>query len=165
MRDETPHGIRLASTRECALHCRAPLGVKPAARIDREQQINERIDAFRSEFRCEEQLGFATAEASGDLSLDSSDGFGMNSTLVIQMPHDRPERIGTHRLKHGNPADQGGSSGGAWIGKFDSGNNNDANYIISVESFGIDGQPGIDYGPYLNDDFKSLWDYGENGCQ
>ena len=72
---------------------------------------------------------------------------------------------GVVQLKHGNPADQGGSSGGAWIGKFDGGNNNDANYIISVESFGIDGQPGIDYGPYLNDDFKSLWDYGENGCQ
>ncbi|MCB1496167.1 MAG: trypsin-like serine protease [Bauldia sp.] len=91
---------------------------------------------------------------------------GVENGEVIQVEKGPIQMVeGVVQLKHGNPADQGGSSGGAWIGKFDSGNNNDANYIISVESFGIDGQPGIDYGPYLNDDFKSLWDYGENGCQ
>lgn len=72
---------------------------------------------------------------------------------------------GVVQLNHGNAADQRGSSGGAWIGSFSDGPSNEANYIISVESFGFDDQPGIDYGPYLNADFKDLWDYVENGCK
>jgi Trypsin len=73
---------------------------------------------------------------------------------------------GVVQMKHGNTADQGGSSGGAWIGKFsDAEGNDDGNYIISLESFGYDEEPGVDYGPYLDENFKSLWDYVENGCK
>ncbi len=61
-------------------------------------------------------------------------------------------------------ADQRGSSGGAWIG---TANNQfpDDHYVISVESFGFPDQPGVGYGPYLTEDFLSLLEYGENGCQ
>lgn len=91
---------------------------------------------------------------------------GVENGEVIQVEKGPIQFVeGVVQLTHGNPADQGGSSGGAWIGAFSDGNNTDANYIISVESFGVDGQPGIDYGPYLNEEFKSLFDYGENGCQ
>lgn len=73
---------------------------------------------------------------------------------------------GVVQMKHGNVADQGGSSGGAWIGAFsDTEGNADGNYVISVESFGYVEEPGIDYGPYLDENFKELWDYAENGCQ
>ncbi len=73
---------------------------------------------------------------------------------------------GVVQMKHGNPADQGGSSGGAWIGAFsDAEGNADGNYVISVESFGYVNEPGVDYGPYLDTNFKDLWDYVENGCQ
>ena len=73
---------------------------------------------------------------------------------------------GVVQMKHGNAADQGGSSGGAWIGAFsDREGNNDGNYVISVESFGYVEEPGIDYGPYLDENFKDLWDYVENGCR
>ncbi len=91
---------------------------------------------------------------------------GVENGEVIQVEKGPIQFVeGVVQLQHGNPADQGGSSGGAWIGKFSNGQETDANYIISLESFGIDGKPGVDYGPYLNQDFKSLWDYGENGCQ
>lgn len=69
------------------------------------------------------------------------------------------------QINHGNPADQRGSSGGAWIGNYSDGGAAEGNYIISVESFGFDDQPGVDYGPYLTSEFKDLWDYVENGCQ
>jgi V8-like Glu-specific endopeptidase len=72
---------------------------------------------------------------------------------------------GVVQMRHGNTADQGGSSGGAWIGKYTDGDSDDANYVISIESFGYDEEPGIDYGPYLTEDFRSLWDYVENDCQ
>jgi V8-like Glu-specific endopeptidase len=71
---------------------------------------------------------------------------------------------GIVELRHGNQADQGGSSGGAWIGDYSTAKG-DYNHIISVESFGYDGQPGVDYGPYLDDRLKVLWDYVENGCK
>ncbi|MCP4382985.1 MAG: trypsin-like serine protease [Hyphomicrobiales bacterium] len=71
---------------------------------------------------------------------------------------------GVVQMQHGNPADQGGSSGGAWIARYSDGESPEANYIISVESFGLDGEPGVDYGPYLTADFKDLWDHGESGC-
>ena len=71
---------------------------------------------------------------------------------------------GIVELRHGNQADQGGSSGGAWIGDYSSQKGN-YNHIISVESFGYDGQPGVDYGPYFDGRLKILWDFVENGCK
>ncbi len=70
---------------------------------------------------------------------------------------------GIVQLKHGNMADQGGSSGGAWISDFKPGSA-DLNHIISVESFGYDEEPGVDYGPYFDGRLKILWDYVEGGC-
>lgn len=91
---------------------------------------------------------------------------GVSDGEIIQVEQGPIQFIeGVVQIQHGNPADQGGSSGGAWIGGYSSGGGADGNYIISVESFGLDGQPGIDYGPYLTQDFKNLWDYGERGCQ
>ena len=71
---------------------------------------------------------------------------------------------GVVELTHGNEADQRGSSGGAWIGTA-GGNVPQDHYIISVESFGFPDQPGVDYGPYLTEEFKDLFDYVQNGCQ
>jgi hypothetical protein len=69
-------------------------------------------------------------------------------------------------LQHGNEAEQAGSSGGGWIANFDYGSvANGANQIASIESFGIPAFPGVDFGPYLTDDFKELWDYVERGCK
>lgn len=92
---------------------------------------------------------------------------GVSNGEIIQVEHGPIAFVdGVVQMKHGNPADQGGSSGGAWVGQFhDVEGNNDGNYIISVESFGYDGEPGVDYGPYLDGNFKDLWDYVENGCQ
>ncbi|MCB1499600.1 MAG: trypsin-like serine protease [Bauldia sp.] len=92
---------------------------------------------------------------------------GVADGEVIQVEHGPIAFVdGVVQLTHGNTADQGGSSGGAWIGQYsDAEGNNDGNYIISVESFGYDEEPGIDYGPYLDENFKSLWDYVENGCK
>jgi len=91
---------------------------------------------------------------------------GISDGQVIQVDQGPIQFVeGVVQLKHGNTADQHGSSGGAWVADYSGGDNSDANYIISVESFGVEDQPGIDYGPYLNADFKDLWDYVENGCQ
>ncbi|HLL29278.1 MAG TPA: hypothetical protein VKT73_16695 [Xanthobacteraceae bacterium] len=69
-------------------------------------------------------------------------------------------------IQHGNTAEQGGSSGGAWIADFKYGSTaSGANQIASIESFGIPALPGVDFGPYLTDDFKELWDYVERGCE
>ena len=72
---------------------------------------------------------------------------------------------GVVQMRHGNTADQRGSSGGAWIAGYTDGPSKEANYIISVESFGYEDEPGVDYGPYLTDTFIKLWDYVEKGCQ
>ena len=72
---------------------------------------------------------------------------------------------GIVELHHGDPNEQGGSSGGAWIGDYDTKGDPKHNHIISVESFGFDGKPGYDYGPYFNDRVKKLFDYVSNGCQ
>ena len=92
---------------------------------------------------------------------------GVADGEIIQVEHGPIAFVdGVVQMKHGNPADQGGSSGGAWIGAYsDAEGSNDGNYIISVESFGYDEEPGVDYGPYLDENFKDLWDYVENGCR
>jgi Trypsin len=91
---------------------------------------------------------------------------GISDGEVIQVDHGPIQFVeGVVQMKHGDTADQHGSSGGAWIGDYSQAKSEDNNYIISVESFGLEDEPGVDYGPYLNADFKSLWDYVENGCQ
>jgi hypothetical protein len=72
---------------------------------------------------------------------------------------------GLVELRHGDPNEQGGSSGGAWIGDYDTKGDASRNHIISVESFGFKDKPGVDYGPYFDDRIKKLYDYVSNGCQ
>lgn len=92
---------------------------------------------------------------------------GVADGEVIQVEHGPISFVdGVVQMKHGNQADQGGSSGGAWIGDYSNAEgSDDGNYVISVESFGYDEEPGVDYGPYLDANFKDLWDYVENGCK
>jgi len=72
---------------------------------------------------------------------------------------------GTVGIKHGSSANFGGAAGGAIVGAYSEGADPNANYVISVDSFAYNDEPGIDYGPYLDDKFKSLWDYTENNCE
>ena len=60
---------------------------------------------------------------------------GVDNGEVIQVEHGPIAFVdGVVQLKHGNTADQGGSSGGAWIGDMsDVEGNEDGNYIISIE--------------------------------
>jgi hypothetical protein len=67
-------------------------------------------------------------------------------------------------MRHGNPKSGGGSSGGAWVGNYTSGGGSNNNYIISVTSFSYNGRPDIDYGPYIDSDFRKLLDYVQGGC-
>jgi hypothetical protein len=91
---------------------------------------------------------------------------GIEDGEVIQVDKGPLSLIdGLVEMKHGNEADQGGSSGGAWVAKYTNAKDKKSNYIISVESFGFEGIPGIDYGPYLDDNFKGLWDYVANDCK
>ena len=90
---------------------------------------------------------------------------GVMKGEVIQVEHG-PISIedGIVELRHGNKAEQGGSSGGAWIGDYNSAKG-DFNHVISIELFGYDDKPGVDYGPYFDDRIKTLYDYVNNGCK
>lgn len=74
------------------------------------------------------------------------------------------ELSGLVGLRHGNPKNTGGSSGGGWIGNFTHADRADANYVISVESHWR-GDPSISYGPRFDAEFESLLDYTERGCR
>jgi hypothetical protein len=67
------------------------------------------------------------------------------------------------KLKHQNPADQLGSSGGAWVGGFGTVAQN--NYVISVSSYVYDGVAFQQFGPYFTPEFKELMDYTKRGCR
>jgi V8-like Glu-specific endopeptidase len=56
-----------------------------------------------------------------------------------------------------------GSSGGAWIGNYVQ--RPRANYVLSVMSFGIVGQPEYAYGPFWDANFEDLLHYTERGCR
>lgn len=59
-----------------------------------------------------------------------------------------------------------GASGGAWIGRFDGGPRlTRANYVISLNSFIHADQPGVMFGPYLDDDFIDLFADANGGCE
>ncbi len=91
---------------------------------------------------------------------------GISKGEVIQvLPGPITIDSGLVELRHGDPNEQGGSSGGAWIGDYDSKGDPNHNHIISIESFGFEGKPGVDYGPYFDDRVKKLFDYVSNGCK
>jgi len=91
---------------------------------------------------------------------------GISSGEVIQVLSG-PIAVGEGlvQLSHGDPNQQGGSSGGAWIGDYDTQNDANRNHVISVESFGFKDKPGVDYGPYFDGRVKQLYDYVSNGCK
>jgi len=70
-------------------------------------------------------------------------------------------------LNHGNPRNAEGSSGGAWVGKYETAENgsSQSNYIISVTSHYVDDDPRVSYGPYWDDNFEELITYAQNGCE
>lgn len=70
---------------------------------------------------------------------------------------------GIVELQHGNQADQGGSSGGAWIGDFSS--SLKGNRVISVASFSYRNRPGVQYGPYFQNSFNDLLAFTARGCR
>ena len=69
-------------------------------------------------------------------------------------------------LKHGNPRNAEGSSGGAWVGRYETtGNNAQSNYIISVTSHHMGDDRGTSFGPYWDEGFLNLIKYAERGCK
>jgi hypothetical protein len=68
-------------------------------------------------------------------------------------------------LRHGNPNNPKGASGGAMVGHYDTTFSSDSNYAISVNSHTRGGVNGIQYGPYFGAEFKRLFDYVYGGCQ
>lgn len=76
---------------------------------------------------------------------------------------DSPGVIG---LMHGTQGFTQGASGGAWIGHFERGNKvAGVNYVISVNSFISSSNPGVMFGPYLGDEFLSLFNSASSGCR
>lgn len=88
-----------------------------------------------------------------------------NGEVIQILPGPISVSEGIVELRHGDPNEQGGSSGGAWIGDYDTKGDPQRNHVISVESFGFEGKPGVDYGPYFDDRIKQLYDYVSNGCK
>jgi hypothetical protein len=72
---------------------------------------------------------------------------------------------GIVEMRHGNKANQDGSSGGAFIAKYSTAFNTQSNVAISNEAFGYDETPGVDYGPYYTNAFAELFQYVERGCR
>jgi hypothetical protein len=88
---------------------------------------------------------------------------------VVQMdggPLTAPEtRPGLVMLRHGNPKNAGGSSGGAWIGNFSPAIGSGKNAVISVTSHHVGDETTVSYGPQFDQDFKGLLDYVQGGCK
>jgi hypothetical protein len=67
-------------------------------------------------------------------------------------------------LRHGNPKNLEGSSGGAWVARYRPSDSRDVNYAISVSSFYLTGAPDVAYGPAFGPEFKRLLEYVSSGC-
>jgi hypothetical protein len=68
-------------------------------------------------------------------------------------------------LVHNNPRNQEGSSGGAWIGNYDTSENSESNYVISVTSHYVGDDRSSSFGPYWDENFESLMAYTRRGCR
>jgi trypsin len=75
---------------------------------------------------------------------------------------DEPGIIG---LRHGNPRNAGGSSGGAWVGRYSKTLAANNNFAISVTSHHRGDDTTISYGPKFDRGFKELLDYTSRGCR
>jgi hypothetical protein len=94
----------------------------------------------------------------------------LESGEVIQVDFGRlikgwhPNVVG---LNHGNPQNAEGSSGGAWVGQWQtSGNSTQANFMISVTSHHMGDDRGTSFGPYWSDNHMvNLMNYARRGCR
>jgi hypothetical protein len=69
-------------------------------------------------------------------------------------------------LNHGNPNNAEGSSGGAWVGRYETGGSNtQSNFIISVTSHHLGDNRNVSYGPYWDENFGELLKYTQRGCK
>ena len=68
-------------------------------------------------------------------------------------------------LWHGNPKYSHGASGGAWVVNFNPQEGPENNILVSVDSFEIIGKPGISFGPYLTNDFNTMFKFVSGGCK
>jgi hypothetical protein len=69
-------------------------------------------------------------------------------------------------LAHGNQRNAEGSSGGAWVGNYETtGNNPRSNVIISVTSHHLGDDRGTSYGPYLDQSTDKLLTHVKGGCK
>lgn len=88
---------------------------------------------------------------------------------VVQMdggPFSAPEtRPGLVMLRHGNPKNAGGSSGGAWVGNLSPTIGQNTNLVISVTSHHVGDDTTVSYGPEFDDDYKGLFDFVQRGCK
>jgi hypothetical protein len=67
-------------------------------------------------------------------------------------------------LKHGNPRNAGGSSGGAWVGNFSRSANGPGNRVISVTSHHRGDDTTVSYGVRLGTGFMELLESISRGC-
>jgi len=93
----------------------------------------------------------------------------INGGQVIQVDFGKltrgwdPKIVG---LNHGNPKNAEGSSGGAWVGRYEtSGSNIQANFVLSVTSHHMGEDRSISYGPYWDENFGELLKYTQRGCK
>jgi hypothetical protein len=69
-------------------------------------------------------------------------------------------------LNHGNPSNAEGSSGGAWVGRYETGGSNtQSNFVISVTSHHLGDNRSISFGPYWDENFGELLKYTQRGCK
>jgi len=70
-------------------------------------------------------------------------------------------------LNHGNARNAEGSSGGAWVGKYETveNGNTESNYIISVTSHHVNDDRSVSYGPYWDNNFVELITHAQTGCK
>ncbi len=93
---------------------------------------------------------------------------GLLSGKVIQVDVGQLSRqsAGILELRHGDPADQRGSSGGAWVGNYSGSSAGDTNRVISVNSFHQKPVRNVEYGPYFDNAFTDLLQYIQtNPCR
>ena len=67
-------------------------------------------------------------------------------------------------LRHNHSDLTQGSSGGAWVAKFDKREDGEYNTVIAVSSFISKSQSGVSFGPYPTSAFYRLFDYVSKGC-
>jgi hypothetical protein len=75
---------------------------------------------------------------------------------LLALSLSRPNEI---ILLHTNPNMTKGTSGGAWIANFSTGESADGNIVVGVTSFGNPNWPGITFGPYFRqENYGGLFD-------